>query len=174
MSSQRVLVGPEIHYAIEAHYRAEVRNLQSGRYREWLKEMVAEDVHYWMPIWEQRFSKDKRPDPTPNDAAIYNDDYGELEQRVERLYTSMVWMEDPPSKIRYFITNVEAFDAGNDEFEVFSNVLVYRNRRQHEVSVHTLAREDMLRKTATGFRVFKRKLLLDARVTQDKNLYFFC
>jgi 3-phenylpropionate/cinnamic acid dioxygenase small subunit len=174
MSSQRVLVGPEIHYAIEAHYRAEVRNLQSGRYREWLKEMVAEDVHYWMPIWEQRFSKDKRPDPTPNDAAIYNDDYGELEQRVERLYTGMVWMEDPPSKIRYFITNVEAFDAGNDEFEVFSNVLVYRNRRQHEVSVHTLAREDMLRKTATGFRVFKRKLLLDARVTQDKNLYFFC
>lgn len=174
MSSQRVLVGPEIHYAIEAHYRAEVRNLQSGRYREWLKEMVAEDVHYWMPIWEQRFSKDKRPDPTPNDAAIYNDDYGELEQRVEWLYTGMVWMEDPPSKIRYFITNVEAFDAGNDEFEVFSNVLVYRNRRQHEVSVHTLAREDMLRKTATGFRVFKRKLLLDARVTQDKNLYFFC
>lgn len=174
MSSEQNLVGPELHYAIEAHYRAEVRLWQTGKYREWLKDMVADDIHYWMPVYEQRFSRDRRPDPTPDGAAIYNDDLGELEQRVERLYTGTVWMEDPPSKIRYFVSNIEAFDAGNGEFEVFSNVLVYRNRRQLEVTVHTLGREDLLRRDGDGFKVCRRKLILDARVTQDKNLYFFC
>ena len=168
MSVKQISVGPEVQFAIEAHYRAEVRLWQTGQYREWLKDMIAEDIHYWMPIYEQRFLRDRRSDPTPDDAAIYNDDYGELDQRVERLYTGTVWMEDPPSKIRYFIGNVEAFDAGKDEFDV------YRNRRQLETTVHTLGREDSLRRVGDGFKVFRRKLLLDARVTQDKNLYFFC
>lgn len=174
MSSEQVLVTPDVHYAVEAHYRAEVRLLQTGQYREWLHGMVAEDIHYWMPIYEQRFARDRRPDPTPDDAAIYNDDFGELKQRVERLYSGQVWMEDPPSKIRYFVSNVEAFEAGNGELDVLSNILVYRNRRQTEVTVHTLGREDKLRRDGNGFKVFRRKLILDARVTQDKNLYFFC
>lgn len=174
MSVKQISVAQDVHFAIEAHYRAEVRLWQTGQYREWLKEMVAEDIHYWMPIYEQRFIRDRRPDPTPDDAAIYNDDYGELNQRVERLYTGTVWMEDPPSKIRYFVSNTEAFDMGNGEFDVYSNLLVYRNRRQLETSVHTMGREDKLRRVGDGFQVFRRKLLLDARVTQDKNLYFFC
>jgi 3-phenylpropionate/cinnamic acid dioxygenase small subunit len=57
---------------------------------------------------------------------------------------------------------------------VLSNVLVYRNRRQLEVTVHTLGREDRLRREGDSFKVCRRKLVLDARVTQDKNLYFFC
>ena len=174
MSVKQISVAQDVHFAIEAHYRAEVRLWQTGQYREWLKEMVAEDIHYWMPIYEQRFIRDRRPDSTPDDAAIYNDDYGELNQRVERLYTGTVWMEDPPSKIRYFVSNTEAFDMGNGEFDVYSNLLIYRNRRQLETSVHTLAREDKLRRVDDGFQVFRRKLLVDARVTQDKNLYFFC
>ena len=174
MSVKQTLAGLDVQSAIEMHYRAEVRLLQNGQYREWLTEMVDEDIHYWMPIYEQRLIRDRRPDPTPDDAAIYNDDYGELKQRVERLYSGTVWMEDPPSKIRYFVSNVEAFDAGDGEFDVFSNLAIYRNRRQLEMTVHTLGREDKLRQVGDGFKVFRRKLILDARVTQDKNLYFFC
>lgn len=174
MSPEKELVDADTHYAIEAHYRAEVRFWQSGMYREWLHDMVAHDIHYWMPVYEQRYRRDRRAEPGPDDAAIYNDDYGELEQRVERLYTGTVWMEDPPSKIRYFISNVEAFDTGGGEYEVLSNILVHRNRRQLEVTTHTLGREDRLRRDGDGFKVFRRKLMVDARVVQDKNLYFFC
>ena len=127
MSGKQTLAGLDVQSAIEMHYRAEVRMLQNGQYREWLTGMVAEDIHYWMPIYEQRLIRDRRPDPTPDDAAIYNDDYGELKQRVERLYTGTVWMEDPPSKIRYMVSNVEAFDAGDGEFDVYSV------RRQHSI-----------------------------------------
>ncbi len=49
-------------------------------------------------------------------------------------------MEDPPSRIRYFITNIEAFDIGCDEFETDCNILAQRHRRQDEVVQHCLGR----------------------------------
>lgn len=173
MTEARRAVGIELHHAIVSHYSAEARMLQNQQYLEWFDTVIAEDIHYWMPVYEQRFVRDRRPEPTPGDAAIYNDDYGELKHRVDRLLTGQVWMEDPPSRIRYFVSNVEAFATAPGEFEVFSNVLVHRNRRQSEVYVHTLGREDKLREVGDGFKVFSRKLILDARVVQDKNLYFF-
>ena len=167
-------VSRDLHHDIERHYYHEVRLLQNGDYREWLAGCVAPDIHYWMPIYEQRLRRDKRPEPTPADAAVYNDDYGNLELRVERLYTGQVWMEDPASRIRYFIANVEAYQTDLDnEFDVFSNFIIYRHRRQNERAVHTGGREDRLRCSGDGFVVARRKIVLDARVVEDKNLYFF-
>ena len=166
-------VSRELHHDIEHHLYSEVRLLQNGLYREWLAHCVAPDIHYWMPIYEQRLRRDKRAEPTPDDAAIYNDDYSNLTLRVERLYTGQVWMEDPPSRIRYVIANVEAYHADTDEFDVFSNFIVYRHRRQNERAVHTGGREDRLRRAGDGFVVARRKIILDARVVDDKNLYFF-
>jgi 3-phenylpropionate/cinnamic acid dioxygenase small subunit len=166
-------VTQETHYAITQHYFAEASLLQERCYREWLETMVAPDIHFWMPIIELRYARDRRPEPTPDDAAFLNEGYQELAARVEQLYTGLVWMEDPPTRTRYFITNVEAFDAGNGEYDVRCNILVTRHRRQDEVAQHSIGREDRLRRDGEGFKVAKRKLLLDARVVQDKNLYFF-
>jgi 3-phenylpropionate/cinnamic acid dioxygenase small subunit len=159
---------------IEQHYYYEARLLQNDQYREWLEQIVADDIHYWMPVYEQRFARDKRPPPTPNDAAIFNDDYAMLKMRVDRLYTGQVWMEDPPSRIRYAITNVEAFHTPrDDEYQVFCNFTIHRHRRQDQHYVHVGGREDVLRRSGAGFRLARRKIVLDARVVQDKNLYFF-
>jgi len=171
--NDRRSVSTEVHHQICQHYYAEAHLLQERQYREWLSTMVAEDIHLWMPVVEVRFLKDKRPAPTPNDAAIFNDRLEDLTQRVERLYTGQVWMEDPPSKIRYFINNVEAFDVGDGEYEKRCNIFIQRHRRQDEMSQHSLGREDRLRRDGSGFKVVTRKLMLDARVVQDKNLYFF-
>ena len=46
-------------------------------------------------------------------------------------------------------------------------------RRQNERAVHTGGREDRLRRDGDGFLVARRKIVLDARVVDDKNLYFF-
>ncbi len=172
--STLIPVSMELHHEISQFYYREARTLQERRYVDWLEGFVAEDIHYWMPVYELRLIRDKRPEPTPNDAAIYNDDYGELKQRVDRLGTGQVWMEDPPSRIRYMISNIEAY-AGEqaDEFKVYCNLAVYRHRRQMEITEHHIGREDVLRKTKDGLRIARRKLNIDARVTQDKNLYFF-
>jgi len=174
MSKEQPRVTQELLHAITQHYYTEARMIQDRQYREWLDQMVARDIHYWMPIFETRLVRDKRPEPTPDDAAYYNDNYDDLKGRVERLYTGMVWMEDPPSRIRFMITNVEAFHtARSDEFETYANIFVVRNRRQMETYEHSLGREDVLRLTDGKFQVTKRKLIVDARVVQDKNLYFF-
>ena len=173
MPNDRRPVSIDVHHQICQHYYAEAHLLQERQYREWLSTMVAEDIHLWMPVVEVRFLKDKRPEPTPDDAAIFNDRLEDLTQRVERLYTGQVWMEDPPSKIRYFINNVQAFDVGGGEYDTRCNIFVQRHRRQDEAAQHSLGREDRLRRVGTGFKVVSRKLALDARVIQDKNLYFF-
>jgi len=167
-------VDSSIFYEVQQHYHREFRTLQHENYEDWLHNYVSEDIHYWMPVLEQRLRKDKRRQPTPDDAAIFNEDYLELKQRIDRLNTGAVWMEDPPSRIRYFMTNLEVYTTDKqDELETFCNVMVIRNRRQVESSQHSIGREDLLKREGSGFRVLKRKLLIDARVTQDKNLYFF-
>jgi 3-phenylpropionate/cinnamic acid dioxygenase small subunit len=164
----------ELHHRIEQHYFLEARLLQNGDYRSWLEQLVAPDIHYWMPVIEQRLLRDKRPPPTPDDAAIYNDDYATLKMRVDRLYTGQVWMEDPPSRIRYILSNIEAYHTGcDDEIEVYCNFAIHRHRRQDQHNVHIGGREDLLRATGDGFQLARRKIILDARVVQDKNLYFF-
>jgi 3-phenylpropionate/cinnamic acid dioxygenase small subunit len=167
-------VSLELHHEISQFYYREARTLQERRHDDWLEQFIAEDIHYWMPIRELRYAKDKRPEPTPDDAAIYNDNYDDLKLRVGRLKTGQVWMEDPPSRIRYMISNIEAYHSDkSDEIITYCNLSVHRHRRQTDETQHRLGREDTLRITDNGLRVARRKLLIDARVTQDKNLYFF-
>lgn len=174
MTGQARTVPLELHHAITQHYHTEARWLQNGLYSEWLEQMIAPDIHYWMPVYEDRFRRDKRPAPTPDDAAYYNDNYDQLKGRVERLYTGQVWMEDPPSRIRYMISNIEAYHTTQEnEFQTYCNILVLRHRRQLETYQHALGREDLLRLEDGKFKTARRKITLDARVVQDKNLYFF-
>jgi len=113
-------------------------------------------------------------DPGPDDMAIYSDDYSEIKQRVDRMYTGTVWMEDPASGIKYLLTNVEAFHTEQqDLFKVSSNVAYIPHRQLNERAEHVGAREDVSRKVGDKFQPVRRKITLDARVTVDKNLYFF-
>ncbi|HIG78794.1 MAG TPA: 3-phenylpropionate/cinnamic acid dioxygenase subunit beta [Cycloclasticus sp.] len=167
-------VSLELHHAISQHAYTEARMLQNHQYKEWLEGFVAEDIHFWMPVIERRYRKDKRPAPGPDDMAIYSDDYSEVKQRVDRMYTGTVWMEDPASDIKYLLTNIEAFHTEQDDlFKVYTNVAYIRHRQQLERSEHIGAREDLLRKVGDKFQLVRRKIVLDARVTIDKNLYFF-
>lgn len=174
MGSAGAKVSTDCVHAIEQHYYLEARLLQNEDYRRWLDELVALDIHYWMPIYEQRYRRDKRGEPTPDDAAIYNDDRARLSMRIERLYSGQVWMEDPPSRIRYLISNVEAYHTDmENEYAVYCNFSIHRHRRQTEHTEHIGGREDLLRRVTNGFQLVRRKIILDARVTADKNLYFF-
>lgn len=167
-------VSLQLHHDVSQHYYQEASLLQEREFDTWLKDCVAQDIHYWMPVTERRYVKDKRSEPTINDMAIYNDEFEDLEQRVGRLATGSVWMENPASSVRYIISNVEVFHTDKeDELVVSSNFVVYRHRSQLEHSEHVGGRRDVLRKVDGGFQLVRRKITLDARVTEDKNLYMF-
>ncbi|MEL0082078.1 MAG: 3-phenylpropionate/cinnamic acid dioxygenase subunit beta [Gammaproteobacteria bacterium] len=174
MDQQEAPVSMELAYQVEQFYFREARLMNQRKQRQWLETMVHEDVHYWLPITEVRMARDKRPAPTPEDGAIYNDNYGDLDDRIKRLETGLVWMEDPPSKIRHLISNVEVYEADQpDQLCVYSNFHIYRNRRQRDETNLIGGREDVLLREQDGFKILKRKINLDMRVVLDKNLYFF-
>ncbi len=166
-------VGLELFHQIEQFYFREARLFNEKRYREWLESMVDREVYYWLPIFEERYRADRKP-PPEFPPAIYDDNYKDLEERIERFETNLIWMEDPPSRIRHLITNLEVYHAANaDELETFSNFLVCRNRREHEQTLMIGGREDRLRRHPDGWRLLRRKINVPQRVIMDTNLYYF-
>ncbi len=166
-------VSRDLFHDIEQLYFREARLFSEKRYREWLTEMVDQDIHYYMPVGEERLRADRRP-PQEFPAAVYDDDYKDLDERVARLETNLVWMEDPPSRIRHLITNVEAYHTEkDDELETYSNFLVCRNRLEYEERMLVGGRHDRLRRHGDHWKVARRTISVPQRVVLDTNLYFF-
>ena len=159
---------------IEQTLFREARFLNQREPRQWLETLVHPDIHYWLPIEEDRYRNDKRPPPSPDEPGIYNDRYRDLDERVRRLETGLVWMEDPPSRIRYLITNIEAYQGETpDNYQVYSNFFIYRNRRQRDETMLVGGRDDTWVRDGNGLKLLRRRIHLDQRVVLDKNLYIF-
>jgi hypothetical protein len=84
---------------------------------------------------------------------------------VARLDTGMAWAEDPPSRTRHVIGNLEAAPLENGEVQAKTAFLVYRS---HLETDHQ--REDVLRKVNGASKVRRRTIVLDANVLLDKRL----
>lgn len=166
-------VSRDLFHDIEQLLYREARCLDEERYRDWL-EMLTEDVHYWMPLNENRFRRDRRPELGEHDVAIYNERRRDLEMRIVRFESRMVWTEDPPNRTRHLITNVEAnWIEPPSEVEALSNFTVYRNRRETDSAVLVGSRIDRLRNVDGQWKICRRKIMLAQNVVLDKNLGVF-
>jgi 3-phenylpropionate/cinnamic acid dioxygenase small subunit len=93
---------------------------------------------------------------------------------VKRLDTGMAWAEDPPSRTRHLVTNVQITprpQAG--EYDVCSAFLCYRTRLETDVNIFAGRRDDVLRRTPSGWQIARRRILLDQNVVLAKNLSIF-
>lgn len=164
-------VSLELYHEITLFLYREARMLDEERYREWLDGLLTKDIHYWLPFRENRFRKDRRPEPTPEDAAsVYNDDYDDLDDRVKRFETGLLWSEDPPPRTGRLISNIEVEHTDDpDELEVFSVISVYRNRRQDEEVRFNARRKDRLRRVDGAWRLKRRHIFLNQHVLLDEN-----
>ena len=97
-----------------------------------------------------------------------------LSQRVARLYTGAAWAEEPPSRTRHLVTNVDIRPAGaEDEIAVRSTFVVYRSRLETEEALFVGRREDLLRCVDGEWKIARRKIIYDSVVSQAKNLSTF-
>ncbi len=158
-------------YAFEQLLYHEARLLDAERFRDWLA-LLDPGINYWLPVRENRFRRDPRGiGPRREDPALFDDSLKDLEDRVRRLETGLSWSDDPPGRIRRLISNVTAFASDvPDARAVYSNFLVYRNRRQDEVAILPGARRDLWHRFADGWRLRQREILLDQSVVLDKTL----
>ena len=136
----------------------EARILDERRYDDWLN-LLTPDIEYRMPV---RVTQG-RADGTGvvDEMAYFEEDMTTLRSRLARLATTSAWSEDPPSRDRHFISNIEAESLpAPDEFVVRSNLLFVRSRGGAPLTDQfSAARTDTL-------RIVDNRLLLARRIVQ--------
>jgi 3-phenylpropionate/cinnamic acid dioxygenase small subunit len=171
---------------VEQFLYREARLLDDRRFHEWL-ELFTEDVRYWMAGRRNRYPKSSKaiamldPDRYAQEdltedieLAILDEDKQTLKARVARLDTGMAWAEDPPSRTRHFLGNIEVEPADSEaELKVYSNFIVYRSRSESEQDFYVGARRDVLRRVDGVWKIAHRKLILDQNVLSAKNVSIF-
>ncbi len=180
-------ISHELRHEIEQFLYAEARILDDQEFHTWL-ELFTDDVHYWMPTRTNYYRKDSKAIAVLNRAALaeqqemgrenevafFDENKQTLGMRVARLDTGMAWAEDPPSRTRHIITNIEVQEGEKpDELKVYSNYLLYRNRLGTEQDFYIGARQDVLRKAGDSWKISYRKVILDQNVLLAKNLSNF-
>ena len=105
------MVDAALQHRVEQFLYREVRLLSELRLEEWL-DLFTDDARYWMPARE---TVDWQPDAVAADGemAFFDDDKPFLAARIERLRSSLAHAEQPPSRMRYFVSNVEIEEAGD-------------------------------------------------------------
>ena len=156
----------------------EAELLDERRYEEWL-DLFTEDVHYWVPMRRNVPSQDTTLEFTRAglDVNWFDEGKDTLTRRVMQIRTGVHWAEEPPSRICHMVSNVRIEGALGDpppaEVAVRSRFLIYRNRVETETDLLVGRREDLLRRVDGGWRIARRKVILDQSVLLAKNLTFF-
>ncbi|HTQ32562.1 MAG TPA: 3-phenylpropionate/cinnamic acid dioxygenase subunit beta [Stellaceae bacterium] len=171
---------------VEQFLYREARLLDERRFDDWLA-LLADDIRYWMAGRSNRYPRHSKAiailDPGryveddmvgDDDLAILDEDKQSLIARVRRLDTGMAWAEDPPSRTRHLISNIELEPLeAPGVLRVYSNFLVYRSRGETEQDFYIGARNDLLRRIDGGWKIAERKITLDQNVLLAKNVSVF-
>ncbi len=160
----------ELQYEVEQFLFDEAAFLDARKYREWFG-LLADDIHYWMPIRRTVTKADLDLEFTkPGAMAFFDDDRAVLEMRVKKLEASSAWSEDPPSRSRHFVSNVRILEVSGDEITVDACFHVYRTRLNTEVDSWVGRRTDVLRRAGASFKLAKRHIFLDQTVIVSRNM----
>lgn len=171
--ARRAVADPVLR-TIERFLYREALLLDERRFEEWM-ELFADDVHYWMPV---RRDNPQTPGGSefagPGELAFFDDTKDTLVRRVAKIRTGLAWAEEPPSRTRHLITNIDADEGGADaEVHAYSNFIVYRTRLETKQDLFVGRREDVLRRDGDSWRIARRKILLDMTVLFADNLSIF-
>jgi phthalate 3,4-dioxygenase subunit beta len=160
------------HLQAQAWLIDEAYLLDDQRYEEWLA-TLAEDVRYVMPVTLTRaIGADLGAQPG---MAHFDENKRSLSLRVARFRTQYAWAEDPPSRLRHFVTNVRTFETDSaEQIFVESAVLLFRSRGDiSEPSLLSARRADVLRRADRGWLLRSRIIQVDESVLRTQNLAVF-
>jgi len=141
----------------------EARLLDDRRYRDWL-EMFDERATYWIPC------NGDGNDPAREVSLVF-DDLPRLKDRVERLATGLAHAQNPPSKTKRLISNVEIENSSEPIATVFSAFILYELRRSKE-RVFAGRYEHSLRQVGGQWKIASKKAVLVNNDEAIDNLTF--
>ncbi len=145
--------------------------LDAQDYEAWL-DTLTDDIRYVMPV-RVTTARGAGFDTSPGMAHFDEDKYS-LTQRVARFATEHAWTEDPPSRLRHFITNVRTFVEDDTHLLVESAELLFRSRGDvNESALVSCGREDLLRRCGDRWKLARRNIFVDESVLRMQNLAVF-
>ncbi len=153
---------------IERFYRREVMLLQDRRYREWL-DLMDSSISYRVPVTTSTLDGLVTRD---GELGYYDENLKLLQARVAKLESKLSWVEQPPSRLRYFVQVIEVSRQEDASVVVRSNLLLlqYRWNKEQQFSG---GRTDAMVSTADGLRLQKRVVVLDRQAVANQGLSVF-
>jgi len=136
---------------IENFLYREARLMDEHAYDECLS-LWTEDALYWVPC------NDDDIEPQRHMSIIY-DSRARLEDRIERMKSGAAYAQDPKSRLRRMVSNVEVEEGDNGEVTVYSNfnLTELRRGRQDTFAGRTIYK---LRPQGASFKIAYKKVLL--------------
>lgn len=154
---------PVDRHQIENFLYREARLMDENAYDEWFA-LWADDALYWVPANEDDI------DPMRHVSIVY-EDKAHLEDRIFRLKSDAAYAQDPRSRMRRVISNVEIEEGEQGEVIVYSNFNLTELRRsqQRTFAGRTLHK---LRPEGNSFKIAYKKVLLVNNDEVISNLTF--
>jgi len=168
-STIRLMQAMLLQYEVEQFLYHEAALLDDRRFSDWLA-LIADDIHYWMPIRRTVTVENLRLEYASSDGmAYFDDDRNDLRMRVEKLQSNSAWSENPPSRTRHFVSNVRILESKGDEVALEAAIHLYRSRLNDKIDNWVGKRRDRLRRVGGGFQIFERHIFLDQTVVLSTN-----
>lgn len=150
-------------HEVENFLYREARLMDEHAYDDWLA-LWTDDALYWVP------SNRDDVDPGKEVSLIY-DDRIRLQMRIARLKSGVAHAQDPKSRMRRVLSNIEIEEAEGGDVIVTSNFMLAELRRgKHDIfagrSIHRL------RLYNGSFRIASKKVLLVNNDDYIDNLTF--
>jgi len=173
-TGKRIPTGSALYNEVLEFLYDEAGMLDQQKFDDWAK-LLAEDLSYTAPLRITRQGPD-RLNTVVRTTLHFDDDYGSIMARLQRLETKSAWAEDPPSRTRRFVTNVRIWESAKpNEFEVESYLLLSRSRyEQSQLQMLSCVRHDLVRRSGAGaFKLARREIIVDQSVLGMANLAVF-
>jgi len=142
---------------VEEFLYSEAQLIDSWQLMEWLALFDEQDGEYFIP------STDLPAGDSRQALYLIADDMPRLRSRVLQLLSGRTWAENPPSRTRHLVTNVQIKSQTGDEVYVEANFVVYRMRFQN-IDPYIGRYSYILRRTPDGLKIRRRTATLDLEV----------
>lgn len=167
--SDNVSTDPHRQQSVERFLYREADLLDSFELETWL-DLLTPEFTLTVPVQTTR--EPGAEESNFSDVSNYmKEDYAMIRERVGRLSKEYAWSENPRSRIRHVLGNVQILADNGDELTVSNNQHVYRS--YGDTPDHDLLsarRETVLRPTDDAFEIDERTVYLDHSILNTRNL----
>lgn len=136
--------------------------LDNAKLDEWV-DLLTEDIEYRIPV---RMTRERGVDSEFSDDSFHvRDDLDGIMARKKRFDTEYTWFDNPPYRVRRFVSNVAINALEDNHIHVKSNILMTRSRKDEPQGINVSGeRHDRIRRDGDTLKLAEREVLLDHTV----------